>query len=176
MTIENGNASGEPVATLRGAEVNADAHRVRHLVVAVCLLGLVVLVIVLYLAGMHRNDQIARLRQQGVAVELTVTGCRGLLGGSGSNAAGYECSGSFQLNGHRYNERIPGSTLYPPGAILQGVVVPGDPSLLSTVRAVASEHRSSTVFILPTVLLAVLITAVTSLMVGRRRVRGTESR
>jgi hypothetical protein len=88
---------------------------------------------------------------------ITSSGCRGLLGGSGSNAAGYACRGSFTLDGRRYNENIPGNTLRPPGTVIRGVSVPGDPALVTTAQILAAEQASWGVYIAPTVLLIVLV-------------------
>ena len=120
-------------------------------------MGLAVAVAVLFAAGVDKNAQITDLHQRGVAVQITVTRCMGLLGGSGSNPVGYACTGTVLLDGHRYREAIPGDTLYPPGAKIRGVAVSGDPPLLSTAHAVATEHASSNVFVVPTILLVVLL-------------------
>ena len=93
-------APGEPVTTLRGASVNVDIRRVTHLVVGACLMALAAAVIILFVAGVQKNAQITRLHKQGVAVKVTVSGCIGLMGGSGSNIAGYDCTGAFTLAGH----------------------------------------------------------------------------
>jgi hypothetical protein len=168
--VGNGDTSDEPVTTLRGAGVAVDARRVARFVVGVCLLTLTVLVVVLFLAGTQKNAQITSLRQHGVAVEVTVSGCRGLMGGSGSNLVGYECRGTFTVDGHRYSEAIPGNTFHAPGAKLRSVTVPGDPALLSTVRALATEHPSSRVFVLPTILLVVLALLVGALVLRRQHI------
>ncbi len=158
---------------LRGASVKVDARSVGRFAVGLCLVALGVLVIVLFVAGAQKNAQITSLRQHGVPVEVTVSGCLGQLGGSGSNAAGYACRGTFALDGHRYNDAIPGNTLYPPGTTLRAVTVPSDPALLSTARAVASEHSSSAVFFLPTILLVALALVVGALIYRRRHLRRT---
>jgi hypothetical protein len=139
---------------------------------ALGLVGLAVLVVILFLAGAHKNSQIAELRQHGVPVEVRVSGCLGLLGGSGSNQAGYSCRGTFTLDGRSYNEVVPGNILHPPGTMLRAVTVRSDPHLLDTARALANEHSSPKVFILPAVLLAVFILlAVALVLVHRRRQR-----
>jgi len=148
-----------------------DIRRIGRLIVGLLLAGLAVLVVVLFAAGIHRNDQITRLRHQGVAVQIKVSGCLGLLGGSGSNAAGYACRGSFTLDGHRENEAIPGNIFRPPGARLRGVSVPGDPALVTTVGALAGEHPSGKVFILPTILAVVLVLCLGGLVLRRRHLR-----
>lgn len=159
--------------TLRGAGVDVDVRRVGRVVVALCLVALAVLVVVLFVAGVHKNSQINRLRQHGVAVQVTVSGCLGLLGGSGSNPAGYACRGTFTLDGHRYSESIPGNSLRPPGTKVRAVAVSGDPPLLSTAYAVATERASASVFIVPTILLVVLVLLAGALLLRqakRRRV------
>jgi hypothetical protein len=134
-----------------------DTRAVARVAVGLLLIGLTVLIVVLFVAGAQKNSQITRLRHHGVAVTITSSGCRGLLGGSGSNAAGYACRGSFTLDGRRYNENIPGNTLRPPGTVVRGVSVPGDPALVTTARMLAAEQASWRVYIAPTVLLVVLV-------------------
>jgi len=109
------------------------------------------------------------LRQHGIPVTVTVTGCLGLLGGSGSNPVGYACRGSYVVDGHRYNEPIPGTALHDPGTRLDGVVAAGDPGLVSTVGLVAAEHPSGRVFVLPGVLVGLLAGLLLVLGVRRRR-------
>jgi hypothetical protein len=161
-----------PLSTLRGAGVDINARLVVRAIVALCLVSLAALVIVFTLAGIHKNSQIDRLRHDGVPVNVTVVHCLGLLGGSGSNAAGYSCTGAFSLDGTRHNETIPGSGFLTPGSSLRAVVVPGDPALLSPVNVLAGEHASWDVYLLPGVLLVVLaLFALAVTVVVRRRRR-----
>ena len=102
-------------------------------------------------------------------VSVTVSGCQGLLGGSGSNPAGYACKGSYTFNGHQYVRAIPGVTLLHSGSVIQGVIVPTDPGLLSTPSAVAGQQASWRVFIAPAILLAVVAVALGVLLARRRR-------
>ena len=161
-------ASDKAVSTLRGAGVEVDVRRVGRVAGALCLVAVAVLSIALFVAGANKNDEITRLRQHGAAVEVTVTGCLGLLGGSGSNAAGYECKGTFALAGHRYHEDIPGNTIRTPGSTVRAVAVPGSPPLLSTARAVASDRPSWPVYVAPTILVVVDALVVGALIVRRR--------
>ena len=167
-SIEQSEAPVGTMATLRGAGVEVDVRRVGRVFGALCLVTLAVLSIALFVAGAKKNDQINSLRYHGVAVEVTVTTCLGLLGGSGSNPAGYECKGTFALGGHRYREDIPGNTIRTPGATLRAVAVPGNPPLLSTARAVATDRASGKVFIVPTILIVVLALVVGALVLRRR--------
>ncbi len=163
------DASGAALTTLRGAGVQVDVRRAGRVVVAVCLVALAVVAVVLLVAGIHKNAQINDLRQHGVDVSVRVTGCLGLLGGSGSNQAGYDCTGTFTLRGHRYSEDIPGNALRNPGTKVSAVAVAGDPPLLDTRHTVAAEHGSASVFIVPVILLVVLVLLVGGLVIRRRR-------
>ena len=138
-----------PVTTLRGASVDVDPRRALRLVVAVCLVALTLVAVVLLVAGANKNSQSVSLHDHGVPVSVTVTGCLGLLGGSGSNGAGYACKGSYTFNGHRYVQAIPGTTLLHPGDVIPGVIVPDRPrAALDTCRGrrpaglVAGVHRT----------------------------------
>jgi hypothetical protein len=166
------DTSGAALTTLRGAGVQVDVRRAGRVIGALCLAALAVVAVVLLVAGIHKNAQINALREHGVDVTVTVSGCLGLLGGSGSNAAGYACTGTFMLQGHRYSESIPGNGIRNPGTKVPAVAVPGDPPLLDTRHAVANEHTSSGVFIVPTILLVVLVLLVGGLVFRRRRMRG----
>lgn len=162
-------AGSQRVAPLRGASVSADSRRILRVVGAAGLVTMLVLVTVLFVSGVRKNAQIDALRQRGVPVTLTVSGCTGLLGGSGSNAAGYICRGTFTFDGQRYNERIPGDTPYRPGTEVSVVTVPGDPALLATTAALAAERVSAKVFVLPAVLLVVTMVAVGAVVIRTRR-------
>jgi hypothetical protein len=162
-------SSAEPLTKLRGAGVDVDVRRVGRVVVGLSLVTLAALVIIFSIAGANNNNQINRLHHDGVPVAVTVTKCLGLIGGSGSNGAGYSCDGVFTLDGHRYTEAIPGSGFHAPRSSLRAVVVPGDPALLSPVSILATQHASGRVFILPGVLLVVLLLLVGTILYRRRR-------
>jgi hypothetical protein len=142
---------------LRGAGVDVDVRRAARVVVGGCLVALAVVTAVLFAAGVGKNAQINLLHEHGVPVTVTVSGCIGLMGGSGSNLAGYSCKGTFFLDGHRQNDAIPGTTFLRPDSTIRGVAVPSDPGLLSTVGILETEHSSWRVFLLPTILLVVLV-------------------
>jgi hypothetical protein len=158
-----------------------DPHRAAQVAIAICWAVLAVLVVVLFLVGIHKNDQVNSLRQHGVAVEDTVDSCSGLLGGSGSNAAGFRCWGTFTLDGDRYTKDIPGTVFRTPGSKVAAVADPSEPGLITTVSALANEHASASVFIAPAILLAVLalLTGVFGSRLraaGRRPARGRGSK
>jgi hypothetical protein len=161
-------SASEPVTTLRNAKGTADGRRVARALVVVGLIGTTALVAVLFAVGARKNSQISELHDQGVPVTVTVSTCRGLLGGSGSNAAGYACRGTFTLAGHREIQAIPGTTLYPPGATVRAVAVPSDPALFTTAALLAQEEPSANVFIPPAILLVLLLGAIAAVVVRTR--------
>jgi uncharacterized membrane protein len=166
------------VGTLRGAGVQIDGRRVGQVLVAVVLVTLAVLVVVFTVVGVHQNQQDDRLHDDGVPVTFTVSGCLGMLGGSGSNAAGYSCQGSYTLDGHRYDERLPGNDFHRPGSTVPAVAVRGDPALVATSAMARTEHSSAGVFVLPVILFAVLVVLVALVLalVRRRPRQGDETR
>ena len=103
---EDDPADVEPadrVGQLRGAGVSVDGRRVGQVAIGSVLVTLLVLTVVFTLVGIHTNQQDDRLHNDGVPVTFTVSGCLGLLGGSGSNAAGYSCHGTYTLDGRTYS-------------------------------------------------------------------------
>ena len=165
-------ASAEPgdrIGQLRGAGVQVDGRRVAQVAIGIVLATLAILAIVFAVVGVHTNQQDDRLHHDGVPVTFTVTGCLGLLGGSGSNAAGYSCRGTYSLQGQSYHEPLPGSSFHRPGSTVAAIAVPGDPALVSPASIVATEHSSAGVFVLPAILAAVLVLLVALLLVLRRR-------
>lgn len=172
VTTGDIETSDGPLTTLRGAGVDVDVRRVGQVAIGICLVGVAVLAIIQVVAGFQKNAQINSLRNNGVPVQVRVTGCMGLLGGSGSNAAGYDCRGTFTLEGRTYTENLPGNTLLTPGSMLQGVSVPGDPALVSTPSIVAGEHASWTVFTVPVILFVLLAGILGVLFIRRRGARG----
>ena len=166
-TGDNDGPDG-PLMSLRGAGVDVDFRRAGRVAVAVLLLVMAAAAAVLFVAGAQKNAQITRLHDHGVGVEVTVTRCIGLMGGSGSNLAGYQCRGTFTINGHRYDESLPGSTPTLSGATFRGVADPSDPALISTRGAVAAEHASWRVFVLPVAVLLVMALIAVAWVLRRR--------
>ncbi len=142
---------------------------------AVCLGAVAVVCTILFVAGAHNNAQIDELRSHGARVEVRVSSCLGLLGGSGSNAAGYSCQGAYTYGGRHFEEAIPGNVERTPGTTLVGLIAPGDPELLSTPSQLRSEHSSWRVFIAPSVLALVLLVALGALALRRRASRPARS-
>ena len=165
---------GQPVSRLRGASAAVDPHRAARVAVGLVLATLLVLTVVFALVGQHKNQQIDELRNHGVPVTYTVTTCHELLGGSGSNGAGFDCTGTYTLDGRRYVEALPGTAEHAPGDTVSAVAVPSDPTLLSTAAIVRSERASGSVYVLPAVffVLFMAVLAVVALSRRRRRQKG----
>jgi hypothetical protein len=156
---------------LRGAGVQIDGPKVARVLMVLVLATLAVLAVAFTIAGVQKNSQTDRLHHDGVPVTVTVTGCLGLLGGSGSNAAGYSCKGTYTLDGHSYTESLPGSTFHRPGAKLPAVAVPGDPALVSPVSIERNQHSSAGVFVLPAVLFGLFLVGTAAFVWYERRRR-----
>ena len=164
-------ADGQPVGALRGAGVQVDTARAGRIAVAVALVALVAVGSILLVAGYRKNAQVSALRSQGVPVQITISHCLGLMGGTGSSPAGYECTGSYTYHGTHYVEGVPGSTFYPDDAVVAGVVASGDPGLLSTPSTVASSRTSYTLYLVAAVLFASAAGIGGWILVRRRRRR-----
>jgi hypothetical protein len=149
--------------------VEVDSRRVARGLTGAGVIALAAVTVALFAAAVHKNSQIKSLRQHAVPIEVTVTGCLGVLGGSGSNAAGYSCRGTFVLDGKSHAGTIPGSTLLAPGTTLRMVTVESHPGLIATIHQAESDHTSSAVFILPAVLLVILATLVVAAIAVRSR-------
>ncbi len=162
---------GQPVGTLRGAGVSVDVARTGRIALALGLVALVVVGAVLLVAGYRKNAQVDDLRAHGVPVRVSAVHCLGLMGGTGSNAAGYECTGTYDYRGARYTEGIPGSTFYADGASITGVAASDDPALLSTPGTVAASRTSVTLYLVGAGLLVAAASVVVWLVLRRPRRR-----
>jgi hypothetical protein len=160
-----------PLSTLRGAGVAVDPRRAGRVIAAVSVAALVTVGIVLLVAGVDKNSQINELRAHGVPTTVTVTRCVALLGGSGSNGAGYACNGTYTFRRRHYVEAIPGDVNRPPGSAVPAIISPSDPGLVSTAADVRDQRASWRVFIAPGIVLLVAagIIALLTLRSGRGR-------
>jgi len=141
---------------LRGASAAVDVRRLGPVLAGAGLAALAILVVALFWAGARHNSRIDRLRDDGLPVTASAAQCRGLMGGSGSNPAGYECTGSYVLDGRRFEVTLPDGALHARGSAVALITVPGDPGLLATPAAVRAARTSIGVYVLPAVLLVVL--------------------
>jgi hypothetical protein len=160
-----------PVSMLRGARIEIDGSRVGRVLAAAALTALAAFAVLFFVVGAHKNAQITELRLHGVPVELTVTKCQGLMGGSGSNLAGYSCTGTFGFGGRRFDEPIPGNAVYGPGTRLRAVTASNGSGLFAPAGVLAGEHSSGKVFILPAALALVFVLLAACVLLRRRHPR-----
>lgn len=170
-TEDEGGEPAEPprVAALRGAGVQVDTARLGHVAAVLGLVVIMAVAAVLLAAGIRKNSQIDSLKAHGVPVQLTVTRCLALIGGTGSSPAGFECKGTYVYRGYRYTEGIPGSDNLAVGSTLHGIVASDDPGLFSTPRTLASERPSAAKVVVPAVALAACAGLLIWVVVRRRR-------
>ena len=156
--------------TLRGAAVDVDARRAGRIVAALAIAALAVTGACMAVAAHQANAQITTLRQHGVPVEATVTGCVSLVGGSGSNVAGFQCTADYTVAGATYSATVPGIAPHQVGDRVGGIVASGDPALFTTPAALASSQPSARAYLVPA---GLVITAGVAggLMASRRRRR-----
>jgi uncharacterized membrane protein len=170
MQPKTAATSSESVTTLRGSSVGkVNTRRVGQVVLVVTLVTLLVLAVVFLVAGIHRNNQISSLQDNGVPAIMTVTACSLLIGGSGSTPAGDICQGNFTLNGHLHSELIPGMTEYRIGEKLHIKVVPSDPALLAPASVAANEPSAWSAFVLPAVLFLAFLLLLLGWIIFERR-------
>ena len=155
-----------------GGGVEVDSRRIVRWAGLLCVLALAGVVIALTISAVGDNSRQTRLKEHGVPVEVTVTGCVGIGSGIGQATAGYTCRGSYSLDGNEYTAVIRGANdALPAGDVLQGVTVRGDPGLLSTASAAAKQHSSWTPFVTPIVLGAITVVLAIGLFVWTSRYR-----
>jgi hypothetical protein len=157
------------VASLRGAQAQRIGGRFWFVVCVLVFIILAVFIVVSFVSAVNDNARMERLRTQGLSVVVTVTSCTGHIGGSGSNAAGYTCYGTYRVHGVRYEEIIGSkTTLSPAGATVRGVADPSHPSTIELASAVDASSSSNTVYVVP-IILALLFVGLLLLCVRLRR-------
>jgi uncharacterized protein (TIGR03382 family) len=132
------------------------------------------IIVVTFLSANNDNARIERLKSHGVSVMVTVTSCVGNIGGSGSNAAGYTCHGSYRVDGVRYEEIIGSKTTQSSaGTQVRAVADPNRPSTVELATAVARSKSSSSVYVVPGALVVVFL-VLTLALLRRRRSRRSQ--
>jgi hypothetical protein len=163
-------STGDPAGSyIRGAGgVPVDGRRMARILVGLAVLVLSALTVIFTAIAIHHNSRITSLKQRGVPVQVTVTGCRAMASGTGITEAGFSCRGSYTLAGRPYTEPIGGSARQlTVGQKLAGVAVRDEPQVLYTVSSVTGSHSTWTVYITP----ALLLLAAAGTELFRRRLR-----
>jgi hypothetical protein len=148
-----------------GGGVDVNVGRVGRFLAVLCVLVLIALTVVTAVSASNQNSRAAKLRNRGVPVEVTVTGCVGISSGIAQAIQYYQCRGEYTVNGQRYNEVIGGvRSALPNGQTLHGVTAAGDPALVSTVGA---AKRGS--YAVPIVLGALALVLIIVVLLWSRR-------
>ncbi len=159
------------VTSLRGAEARHIGGRFWFVVSVLVAIIIAVFIAVSFIDAVNDNVRMAQLKSQGVPVVVTVTSCTGNIGGSGSNAAGYTCYGTYEVGGVRYHEVIGSKTTSSPtGSTVRGIADPSRPGTVVLASVVATSSTSDARYAIPGIL-AVLFIAVTVLIIRVRRTR-----
>jgi uncharacterized protein (TIGR03382 family) len=155
-------------AVLRGAEARPIGRKFWLVAGTILCAALAVIVVVSFVSAINGSARINRLRTHGVPVTVTVTNCDGNIGGSGSNAAGYTCRGTYRIHGVRYQEIIGSkATFSAPGSTVRAVADPDRPSTIELSSAVASSSPSPWAYGVPSIL-ALLLAALAVVLFRRR--------
>jgi hypothetical protein len=140
-----GASPGNGTYIRAGGGVQLNPRRIAGILVWLLVALLAGLAIYFAVTGAQQNSQLNALRQRGVPVQATVTGCRGISSGVGMGIEYWECRGSYTLDGHPFNAVINGSRqLLETGVQVPAIAVPARPDLLSTVASVRGSHGSGT--------------------------------
>ena len=142
--------------------------------ILVWLLVAVLLGLAVYFAasGSSRDSRLALLRDRGVAVQATITGCTAVSSGVGMGIEYWDCRASYALGGRRFTEPLGGNRkLLDAGTSVAAVAVPGHPGLLWTAAGVRHGQSSTASYAAAIALGAagVLLGAARVLEVRRRR-------
>ncbi len=161
------SASEPPtVVALRGPQAQRIDRRFWSVAGALLLAAFAAVVVVSFISAVNDNARIDRMKNHGISVVVTVTSCVGDIGGSGSNAAGYTCRGSYRVHGVHYEEVIASkSTWSDTGTNVRGVADPSRPSTVELASAVATSSSSDSTYVIPGLLalLCVVLSATTLL-------------
>jgi hypothetical protein len=146
------------VVSLRGPEAQRLGGRFWTVVGVLVLVVVAVFIVVSFISAVNDNSRMERLKTHGIPVVVTVTSCTGNIGGSGSNAAGYTCYGRYRVHDERYRAIIGSKTTFSAtGTRVHGVADPLHPRTIELTSAVAAWSRSSSVYVMPSVLAGLFI-------------------
>lgn len=132
-----GASPGDGTYIRAGGGVQLNPRRLAGVLVWLLVATLAGLAVYFAVAGARQNSQLKALRDKGVAVQATVTGCHSISSGVGMGIEYWQCTGSYSLGGRSFAGVINGSRkLLEMGTQVQAVAVAGRPDLLSTVSSV----------------------------------------
>jgi hypothetical protein len=159
------STSGETGYIRGGGGVEIHAGRLVRYLGILCVLVLIALTVATATSTANQNSRAAELRNHGVPVDVTVSGCVGVSSGIAQAIQYYQCRGTYSVDGQRYNEVIGGvRSALPIGQTVHAVTAKGDPALVSTI---GSAKRGS--YAAPVVLGALAVVLIIGLMLWSRR-------
>jgi len=148
----------DEVPVLRGAAPAAVRRGLWIYAGALCLAVFAAILVVSFLSISNDNARVSRMKAHGIPVSVTVTGCLGNIGGSGSTSAGYTCRGDYTIHGATYHELIGSMTTFAAaGTTVPGVVDPSHHGTVVLSSFVRSASASPWRFVTPSILTIVLI-------------------
>jgi len=150
-----------------GGGVQVSAGRVVRFLAGAAAVVLIALAIATAVSAANQNSRAAKLRNNGIPVEVTITGCTGISSGIAQAVQYYQCRGTFTLDGQQYSEVIGGvRASLPPGQTVPAVTTRTDPALVTTVTTVKDGSY------IPTIVLGALGVMLMLWLVLRARRRG----
>ena len=160
-----GSTPGEAGYIRGGGGVDVNTGRVVRFLGVLCVLVLIALTVATSVSAANQNSRAAKLQNEGVPVDVTVTGCVGVSSGIAQAIQYYQCRGIYSVDGQRYNEVIGGiRSALPSGQTVHAVTASGDPALVSTVGAAKKGS-----YAIPIVLGALAVVLVAGLLLWPRR-------
>jgi hypothetical protein len=143
----------------RGAAVgDVNGGRVIKVLLAACLLGLVIVTVVLTISAARQDSRSDRLKNEGIPVVATVTGCEGVGASINVGVEYYVCRATYSLDANAYNEVLGGNRAdIDPGTRVQAVAVPGSPALVATARSVDKPLSTWAPYVTPLALACVTL-------------------
>jgi hypothetical protein len=170
--------SADDATQVRGVStVGADPRFVVRVIACAGLLVLLGVAAATTVSAANHNSKLDTLRQHGVPVQATVTGCEGIGSGIGMGIEYYDCRATYALEGQTHNEIIGGSrTLLQVGEVVSAVAVPGHPTLLSTATSVTKKSSRWAPYVTPIILWVVVVLGTLALLLWWRRQGRGDSR
>jgi hypothetical protein len=158
-----------------GASVSVGWSRVLAWTAWICLTAMAAVAIGLTVAATTNTNRLTRLRARGVPVTAQVTGCLGVLSGTGVTVVGFQCTARFTVRGTQSTELIHDSnTNLAPGTGVRCYVLADDPASLTLATAVERQSARWHAFVPPIVLGAVTLLGLVIAVLARSRLRRAE--
>ena len=144
--------------------------RVAAVLSAVCVVTLIAITVLVGASTASANARTQRLRQHGVPVQMTVTGCLAISSGVGMGIEYWRCRGSYTLGSRTYTEVIGGERrLLETGEKVAAVADPANPSSVSVPGALGRKHSYALTELLAGITVAWIAAGTAVAFLARRR-------